>query len=111
MLNKLEVAMADMQRDQAAAMLTFEQRHWAALLGNEQRLTERIEEGNVQVVAALALKLDTIQVGRALRRAARVNCGRGNFSQPVRSVHRAAAHVTPHKPLDQGLDTAQLRGC
>ena len=64
MLNKLEVAMADMQRGQEAAMLTFEQRHWAALLGNEQRLTERIEEGNVQVVAALALKLDTIQVGR-----------------------------------------------
>ncbi len=80
MLNKLEVAMADMQRDQAAAMLTFEQRHWAALLGNEQRLTERIEEGNVQVVAALALKLDTIQVGRALRRGAYHPC-RGQLWQ------------------------------
>ena len=64
MLKRLEGAMAEMQRDQAATMLTFEQRHWAALLGNEQRIMERIEEGNVQVVAALALKLDSIQVTR-----------------------------------------------
>ena len=64
MLHKLEVALSDMQRDQAAAMLTFEQRHWAALLANEQRIMEKIEEGNVQVVAALALKLDTLQVRR-----------------------------------------------
>ena len=62
MLKKLEVALVDMQRDQAGAMLTFEQRHWAALLANEQRVMEKVEEGNVQVVAALALKLDTVQV-------------------------------------------------
>lgn len=70
MLKKLEMAMSDMQRDHSAALLTFEQRHWAALLGNEQRITERIEEGNVQVVAALALKLDTIQVSSGNRLAA-----------------------------------------
>ena len=99
MLNKLEVAMAEMQRDQAAALLTFEQRHWAALLGNEQRLTERIEEGNVQVVAALALKLDTIQVGRTLRRAARVNRVQGKFGESARWVHCAAANVVPHTRL------------
>jgi hypothetical protein len=64
MLHKLEVVLSDMQRDQAAAMLTFEQRHWAALLANERRIMEKIEEGNVQVVAALALKLDTLQVRR-----------------------------------------------
>ena len=62
MLKKLESIITDMQREHTSAMLTFEQRHWAALLGNEQRVTAKIEQGNVQVVAALALKLDQLHV-------------------------------------------------
>ena len=101
MLNKLEVAMADMQRDQAAAMLTFEQRHWAALLGNEQRLSERIEEGNVQVVAALALKLDTIQVGRTPACCTLPSPGHAS-AHHVRLI-RVSAHVwAPRLPWAKG---------
>jgi len=35
---------ADLQRYFTSALLTFEQRHWAALLGNEQRITNKVEQ-------------------------------------------------------------------
>ena len=60
-LQKVELRLTSMQCQQTAAMITFEQRHWAALLGNEQRLESRIEEGTIHVVAALALKMDEMQ--------------------------------------------------
>ena len=60
-LQKVELRLTSMQCQQTTAMITFEQRHWAALLGNEQRLESRIEEGTIHVVAALALKMDEMQ--------------------------------------------------
>lgn len=38
------VQVADLQRSFTSTLLTFEQRHWAALLGNEQRLTHKVEQ-------------------------------------------------------------------
>jgi hypothetical protein len=35
---------AELQRTFTSALVTFEQRHWSALLGNEQRITNRVEQ-------------------------------------------------------------------
>lgn len=43
-LATLEKQVAELQRYFTSALVTFEQRHWAALLGNEQRITNRVEQ-------------------------------------------------------------------
>jgi hypothetical protein len=62
---------AELQRTFTSALVTFEQRHWSALLGNEQRITNRVEQ--VCVAALHGTHFQLLQLSTALQQLAVLN--------------------------------------